>query len=166
MSDDPQEVVMFRSADSSAEEDADEVLELLVAGGLQARLLTDGDPGVPSGAVEVRVPAGMEARAEQILKSAECSDFPPADASHTFDLDVVFEGVGTTAEMEAIGLRSVLDAYGIPSVLVGTPQVPTLPFLLKVPRVHLEQARQAIAEARKAVPEAAEEAERASEATL
>ena len=166
MSDQPQEVTIFRSADSSAEEDAAEVRDVLLAGGVQARILGGSDPGVPAGAVEVRVPAGLEARAEQLLKSAETIDSPPGDSSHALDLEVVFEGVGTSAEMEVLGLRSVLDAYGIPSVLVGAPQVPTLPFLLKVPRQRLEQARQAITEARQAGPEAAEEAERASEATI
>jgi hypothetical protein len=87
----------------------------------------------------------------------------PPDASHDMDLETVFRAFGTTAEMEAIAIRSVLAANGIPSVLMGAPQYPVLPFHVKVPRSALARARQVLAEARAAGPEAAEEAERALE---
>jgi len=85
------------------------------------------------------------------------------DASHDMDLETIFRANGTTAEMEAISIRAVLDASGIPSVLMGAPQYPNLPFYVKVPRAQAEQARQVLAEAQEAGPEAAEEAERAGE---
>jgi hypothetical protein len=86
-----------------------------------------------------------------------------ADPSHDLDLEIVFEAAGTTAEMEAIAIRGVLDANGIPSVLMGAPQYPNLPFYVKVPRASAAQAKEALRQAREAGPEAAEEAERASE---
>ena len=85
------------------------------------------------------------------------------DPSHDLDLETVFTSAGTTAEMEAIAIRCVLDANGIPSMLMGAPQYPNLPFYVKVPRFSAEQAREVLLEARAAGPEAAEEAERASE---
>ncbi len=88
----------------------------------------------------------------------------PPDASHDMDLETVFRAFGTTAEMEAIAIRSVLEANGIPSVLMGAPQYPVLPFHVKVPKSAADLARQVIADARAAGPEAAEQAERELEA--
>ena len=161
------EVTVFRSAEPSAAEEATEVLEILEAAGVPARMLTERDPGVPVGACEVRVPASEEARAEAVLREADEIEEvqEPVDNSEDMDLEVLMETVGATAEMEAIAIRSVLAANSIPVVLVQPGPYPNLPFIVKVPRNRLDEARQVLAEAREAGPLAAEEAERAQEAT-
>lgn len=88
---------------------------------------------------------------------------PQLDPSHDLDLETIFRANGTTAEMEAMSIRAVLDANGIPSVLMGAPMYPNLPFYVKVPRADAARARQLLEEARAAGPAAAEEAERAWE---
>lgn len=156
-------VTVFRSADSSAEEDAEDVRDLLAEAGLSPVLLGDDAPGVPCGASEVRVPAGEAARAGELI--AASAEFEPeaGDPSHEFDLETIFDAMGATAEMEAIGVRAVLDAYGIFSVLVGPSVYPNLRFLVRVPKKDTARAQQALAEARAAGPVAAEEGQRASE---
>ena len=104
-----------------------------------------------------------EVEAERILSAARNAEPVPGDASHSLDLVTLYEGVGTTAELEAISIRGVLESAGIASVLSGTPAIPNLPFGVKVPREMLEQARAAIEEARTAGPAAAEEAEQTTE---
>ena len=156
-------VTMFRSADASADEDAEDVRDLLTEGGLSPVLLRDDAIGVPSGACEVRVPAGEAARADEILAACAASDPEPGDPSHEFDLETIFDAVGTTAEMEAIGIRGVLEANGISCVLVGPSVYPNLRFLVRVPKKDADRAQQVLAEARAAGPSAAEEAQRASE---
>jgi hypothetical protein len=65
--------------------------------------------------------------------------------------------------MEAMAIHSILEANGIPSVLVGASTLPVLEFQVKVPKVRLEEAERTVAEAKAAGPEAATEAERAGE---
>ena len=157
-------VTVFRSADRSAMEDAEEAQELLAESGLAAVLLDDKAPGVPVGAVEVRVPSGQAKQAEEILAASENAEPPPpGDPSHDFDLETIFEDMGTSAEMEAIGIRSVLDANGIPSVLVDSRPYPSLRFIVRVPRRDVDRARRILEEAQAAGPSAADEAERATE---
>ena len=81
----------------------------------------------------------------------------PADPGHDLDLEAVFSSANHGAEMEALAVRAVLDAGGIPSVLIGSSQIPSLPFEVRVPRSMLDQAKAALAEAEAAGPEAAEE---------
>jgi hypothetical protein len=76
----------------------------------------------------------------------------------------VFVSDAADAEMLAMEIRSILEAHGIPSVLVSGSMFPSLPFEVRVPKIRLEEARQAIAAAEEAGPSAAEEAERESEA--
>ncbi len=92
----------------------------------------------------------------------ERKDFAPGplDLSHDLDMVPVFVSDAPDSEMLAIGIRSILDAQGIPSVLVSGTVFPSLPFEVRVPKIRLEEARQAIAEAEEAGPSAAEEAER------
>lgn len=87
-----------------------------------------------------------------------------ANPSHEFDLESVFESAGAEGEMEALAVHSLLTASGIPAVIVGSSSLPNLPFEVQVPRDHVEQARQRIAEAEAAGPSAADEAEQALEA--
>jgi len=81
------------------------------------------------------------------------------DTSHDLDLVPVFEAIGTEAEMEALAIHSVLQASEIPSVLIGSSALPNLPFQVKVPQDHIEQAQLRIKEAQAAGPMAADEAQ-------
>jgi hypothetical protein len=157
----PELVTVFRTAEPSAEEEAASIVELLCSAGLLAEQFDDDAAGVPIGASEVRVPPAEEAMALEVIAQRAHAPEIPGDPGPGFDLVPVFTGVGTSAEVEAISIRAVLDASGISSVLVGTSQIPNL--LLKVPSRELDRARTAILEARQAGPEAAEEAERATE---
>ena len=159
-------VTVYRSADPSAAEEAEEVREMLEEAGLSPVVIDDSAPGVPLGAVEVRVPAAQACRAEEIIRKAEQA--PPetaeeGDPSHDLDPVAIFSALGATAEVEALGVRSVLEANGIPTVFVSPPQYPNLRFVVKVPRKYVDLARKILAEAEAAGPQAAEEAERAGE---
>ena len=127
-------VTVFRSADSTAKEDAEEVRELLVDAGLNPTLLGSNAPGVPVGAYEVRVPDSDAERADEVIADASEAPQEPGDPSHSMDVETVFSALGVTAEVEALGVRSVLDANGIPNVYVSPPQYPNLRFVVKVPK--------------------------------
>ena len=83
------------------------------------------------------------------------TDEMTGDAGHDMDLVEVFQGVGITGEMEAMGVRALLEGADIESVLVGSSQLPMLPFAVMVPREMEEAARRTMAEA-EPVPEAAD----------
>jgi hypothetical protein len=85
------------------------------------------------------------------------------DPSHDLDMVTLFSSASHDAEMEANAIHGVLEANGIPSIVVGAPQIPSLEFQVQVPRARIEEAERALAEAREAGPSAAVEAERASE---
>jgi hypothetical protein len=65
--------------------------------------------------------------------------------------------------MEAAMIQSILEAGGIPSVIVGGVEMPNLPCEVRVPQSRLEDALLLIAESQAAGPRAADEAEKASE---
>ena len=67
-------------------------------------------------------------------------------------------------EMEAMGIKNLLDSSGIAAVLVGDSVLPNFPFEVRVARDQVDRARLLIADAEAKGPAAAEEAERASEA--
>jgi Putative prokaryotic signal transducing protein len=77
----------------------------------------------------------------------------------------VFSSAGTTGEMEAASIHQVLEANGIPSMLIGPAALPVVGFQVQVPADRLEESRRIIAEAQAAGPSAADEAELASEGT-
>ncbi len=85
------------------------------------------------------------------------------DTSEALDLVTLFSSDEHNAEMQAMGVRAILEAGGIPAVIVGSSVYPNLPFEVRVPKAQLEEARLAILEAQAAGPDAAEEAERAAE---
>lgn len=148
--------VVFRSGDHSAEEDAEEIRTLLEEAGLAPVVFDASAPDVPPGVWEVRVPAAQATRAEELIRAA--GETPPeaGDPSHDLDLETVFDAMGTTAEMEALSVRSLLEANGIQSVLVGAPLYPNLRFVVRVSKHDLERARQVLEEARAAAPAADE----------
>src|SRR5678815_3316284 len=63
-------VTVFRSADSTATEEASAIVDMLADAGLNAMLLTDEYPGVLQGTVEVRVPAEEEEAALDVLDAS------------------------------------------------------------------------------------------------
>ena len=85
------------------------------------------------------------------------------DPSHDLDLVALFASSSYDAEMEATAIHGLMEASGIPSIVVGAPQIPSLEFQVQVPRARLEEAERVLAEAKAAGPTAAAEAEQASE---
>jgi aryl-alcohol dehydrogenase-like predicted oxidoreductase len=85
------------------------------------------------------------------------------DTSHALDMVTLFDSSNHDAEMEAMAIHSILQASGIPSVLVGASTIPVLSFQVQVPKANLEEAQRVLAEAQAAGPAAAAEAEAASE---
>ena len=77
------------------------------------------------------------------------------------DLETVFHAEGSsTAEVEALAVKSLLESNGIPTVLVGDPVLPNLPFEIKVDSHQAAWARQLIAEVPWSGPILAEAGER------
>src|SRR5690242_13516648 len=91
------------------------------------------------------------------LTGIETSEAEPDDP-----LVPVFSSSNHDAEMEAMAIKGILDANGIPAILVG-PHVLPLEFQIQVPESRLAEAQSRIAEAQAAGPQAAEEAEAATE---
>ena len=85
------------------------------------------------------------------------------DPSHDLDMVTLFSSMNHDAEMEANAIHGVLEANGVPSMVVGTPQIPAFEFQVQVPKARLEEAERVLAEAREAGPAAAVEAEQAGE---
>ena len=77
----------------------------------------------------------------------------------------VFSSSNHEAEMETMAVQGVLEANGIPAVVVGPHILPNLEFQVQVPEHLAAEAQRLIIEARAAGPEAAAEAEAASEQT-
>jgi len=114
----PELVTIYRSAEPTAVEDAEEICDLLSEAGLSPQICGDDFPGVPSGACEVRIPALEADPADKLLDAAEKEHAEAGDPSHNLDLETVFSAIGATAEVEALGVRSVLDANGIPTIFI------------------------------------------------
>src|SRR5689334_20391116 len=83
--------------------------------------------------------------------------------SHALDLVPLYDSLTVDAEVEADVIRGLLDTNGIPSLVRGAAQYPSLGFQVLVPRGKVSEARQLIEEALAAGPDAAAEAEAASE---
>ena len=167
---------VYRSADSDAESDARRVHARLKEEGLDATLASEDQPGVVIGTWEVRVPAAQGASAERIIDTmggpevagdrsdeTEGESQEAGDNSHEMDPVTVFQSAHHDAEMEALSVVGLLEANGIPSVLAGSPQIPSLPFAVLVPRSYQAEAERVLAEARAAGSSAADEAEAESE---
>lgn len=88
---------------------------------------------------------------------------PDRDENAGQEMVVLFSSSNVDAEMEANNIHAVLEASGIPSLLVGTSVIPSLEFQVQVPRENLEEAEKVIADAQEAGPDAAAEAEAATE---
>jgi hypothetical protein len=162
-------VTVFRSADDDAEDDAKAIKELLTSQWIDAVLLDDSAPGVPTGAWEIQVTRTSSARAEELISEARLpdSELTEVDNSSALDTVTVFRARGgTISEMEAMWVKSMLESAGIATILVGDSVLPNLSFELQVARDQAEGARQLIEAATKAGSEAAEEDERSTERPL
>jgi len=156
MADERDFVTVFRSADPSAKQDAEAARVRLSEAEIHAIVVGDDTPGVVEGAWEVRVPTADADRAEAIVDAAEPAPQPEEDEtevdtaaqSHDLDFVTLFSSQSLNAEMEAISIQSILDAAGIPSQVIGSAQIPTLGFELRVPRTRLEEALTLVSEAR------------------
>lgn len=131
-------VTIYRAEGDSAQEDATEVCDVLVEAGYTAVVADDSDPEVPSGAFDVRVPADQaEAAAAAIA----------GDPSEELDLVPLFEQGTELSEMEALNIKSLLEANGIEAVIQGSEMIPSIPFEIQVRRDQLEEAERVVAEA-------------------
>lgn len=79
------------------------------------------------------------------------------------DMVTLFSSSTIDGEMEASNIHFMLQAAGIPSMVVGPSVLPSLEFQVQVPRSAAAEAERVLEEARAAGPEAAAEAEAASE---
>jgi hypothetical protein len=163
MSDHVDLVTVYRSGDSDSDDDAEAVCRYLAANGLTPVVFNDDQAGVIKGSAEVRVPGVQVERAEALLPNFDPDAPLNADPSHELDMTTIFSGMGATAEMEAVGIKSVLEANDIMCVLVGDSALPNLEFQVQVPRADVQRAREVLLEAQAAGPAAAAEAQRESE---
>lgn len=85
------------------------------------------------------------------------------EESHDLDLVTVFQSAGTTSDMEAVAVQSLLEASGIAAVVVGAEVLPNLPEEVRVAKEHATEAKRIIAAALAAGPAGATEAERQTE---
>ena len=155
MSDANEFTTVFRSADPSAEEDATSARERLAQAGINAVLLGDDAPSVVEGTWEVRVPESDRARAEEILATPppepeDEAEVPEEGRSHDLDFVSIFSSQGVEAEMEALSIQSLLESSGIPAILIGSMQFPSLPFEVRVPKSRAEEARALLEDAQRA----------------
>jgi hypothetical protein len=155
---------VYRSADATGKQDASAVRNLLVQHGLDAQLLGDDDAvGVVEGSWEVRVQPQQAAEAEALIANVDGDSLASADPSSELDMVTIAELQGVSGEMEAIGMRTILDANGVNTVVVGASSIPSLAFMVQVSREDVERAQTILAEAQAAGPQAALEAERETE---
>lgn len=165
MTDASQLVTVYRSMDETAEEDCETIASLLTAEGLSPVILDDEAPGVPEGVYEVCVPADQAARADEVVANNPLPDeVSEVDDASELDLEPIYHSEGSaTSEVEAIGIKNVLEANGIAAVIVGDSVLPNFAFEVRVAREQADRAKALIEEARKAGPAAADEAELAGE---
>lgn len=153
--------VVFRIDDADAREDAVEVRNQLVNAGLDARLRQTAD----NQGWEVVVPDDQLAAAGEVLAVTQPDAASPGeevDPSSDLDQVTVFESPpGTTVtEVEALSVKSLLNAAGIPAFIVGAPALPNLMFDVRVPRERVDEARRILTEARIVGRNAVEEEQR------
>jgi hypothetical protein len=158
-------VTVYRSMDTDAKEDCEIVSDLLRDAGLSPVVLDDAAPGVPEGAYEVQVPQAESMRAEQLIAENPLPDeVEEVDDSEALDLETIYHAEGSaTGEVEAIGIKNVLEANGIATVFVGDSVLPNFPFEVKVAREQAERAKQLIESAAATGPADADRGELESE---
>ena len=83
--------------------------------------------------------------------------------SHNLDVETIWSGMGPDAEMEAVGIQTVLASAGIDAIVNGSSAIPSVMFEVLVARSKVIEAKRVISEALQAGPQAAEEGEAESE---
>ena len=124
-------------------------------------VLGDDTPGVIEGSWEVRVAPADRERAEAIAAAPppepeDESEVSDRALTHDLDFVPVFRNQTHDAEMEAISIQSLLEANGIPCVLVGSSSFPSLPFEVRVPKSRLEEAKSLLEEIKQSAADSAE----------
>ena len=156
-------LTVFRSAESSAEEECSDIRTFLEENGIAATVASDDTPGVVEGSYEVRVAATDADRATELIATLP-EDVQQADPSHGLDPVSIYRSEATpSAEMEAMGLKAILESNNIEAVVMGGAMMPNLPVEVRVTSEDEERARAVIADAAAAGPEAADEAELSTE---
>ena len=155
MPDNSEFITVLRSADPTAEQDAADARERLAEAGIDAIVLGDDAPGVVEGTWEVRVAPSDQARAEAVLAAPapepdDEDEVSKQGQSRDLDFVSIFSAQGIEAEMEAISIQSVLEANGIPCTVIGSAQIPSLPFEVRVPKSRREEASSLLDEVRQA----------------
>jgi hypothetical protein len=72
--------------------------------------------------------------------------------SHDLDFVSIYNDQGIEAEMEAISIQSLLEASDIPCTVVGSQQIPSLPFEVRVPKFRMREALRLLKDMRQVVP--------------
>jgi hypothetical protein len=85
------------------------------------------------------------------------------DVSHELDMVAIYSSQTVDAEIEADVIHGLLEANGVPNLVIGFNQAPAVGFEVRVPLARVDEAQRLLAEAQAAGPEAAAEAEAASE---
>jgi hypothetical protein len=85
------------------------------------------------------------------------------DTSGDLDMVTVLRAEEHDAQSEVQIVRGLLEAGGVPCVIVGGPEFPNLPCEVRVPKERFEEALILIAESQSAGPRGAEEAEASTE---
>lgn len=167
MSAEPDLVTVYRSMEVDAKDDCEDVVEMLKAEGISAVLWDDSFSGVPEGAFEVRVAAADGPKAEELIaENSLPGEVERVDVSANLNLEAVYQSsVGSSiGEIEALGVKNLMEANGIAAVMVGDAVLPNLPFEVRVARDQAVRARQLLADAQSSGPAEAERAELESEA--
>lgn len=151
--------------DASAKDDCEEILGLLQDAGIEAELWDDADPGVPEGVYEVRVPPASAAEAEKLIDENPLPDeVQEVDDSSDLDLETIYHADSSaTGEIEAMGIKNLLESNDIAAVIVGGSVLPNLAFEVRVAKDQVERARELIKDAESHGPDDAQQAEMESE---
>jgi hypothetical protein len=166
MTDNSEMVTVFRSADLTARDDAEEISQILAAEGIESSVVDDRTAGVIAGSVEVRVAAALADRVDAIVAAAQVEgDMADTDPSSVLDPVTIFRSAGTNVEAQAIAIEGMLRANGIQTIRVGAPSIPSLPFEIRVSKEQVERAQQLISEAESFGGAAADEEEQSGEAS-
>jgi hypothetical protein len=72
--------------------------------------------------------------------------------SQDLDFVSIYSEQGIEAEMEAISVRALLEANDIPCTVVGSQQIPSLLFEVRVPKFRMQEALRFLKDMRQAVP--------------
>jgi len=141
-------VTVYRSMDAMAKEDCERIVDILRAQAISAVMLDDDALGVVEGTFEVRVPAVDAGKAEKIIADYPLPDeVENVDDSSALDLETVFSAQGSMAEIQAMGIKNLLESNDIAAVLAGDSVLPNFPFHVKVARDQAARARQLLNEA-------------------